>query len=779
MDAGGFDERFCTYLEDVDLALRLRLAGWRCRYEPVVARHAGEGSLGASSRSRSHYWVERNTAAAGRQGVPAALAALGGLPPARLGLARAAQRPAARPPARRAAALPLLPAILRERRALRASARVPLDEVVPARPIRGRRARAATARVTPRRAEMSALFVSYSGRFGGAERLLLDCAAALDGERVLACPRGRARRGRAARPACAWCRCASTRSSCAARRGRARSPRCGWAPTGCEARRLVRDLRPGPAPGMGHALRDRPGRGRCGARPPRTVFQHNDLLPAPAVARLVRAAAARYDRVVALSGADRARPGPRRRARRARLARLPPGRGPGALPGPAAAGAARTGAACWARSWTGSAPTSRSRRWRSRPASCPGCGCGWPGRRSTQRGEELLARPARARRAARPRRARGAVAGPPTPPRRCADATCLLHCADSEPFGLVRARGARLGPARGRARLGRAGRAARRRRGQALPARRRGRRGRTGSSRCWATPSSRPGSAPQGRRRAEARHGLDDAGARWREAVAPPAPAAGSARGEGLALVTVTHDSERELDALLRSVRRATCRARRVVVVDSGSSDGSVAVARAARRAGRACSSWTTNVGFGTAHATAALEAVTRAGGGGGEPRRGAARRLAGRAGGRGGALDRPERIAGAARAAARRRAPGLRAPAAGDRGRPRALAGAPDALPGRSAPAGALALAADRGAWAGRWAAASWRAPRRSAGSARSTSGSSSTPRTSTSGCAPAPPGSRPGSGPPRGCSTSAPTAPAARSAASPSSCSRTSAAR
>jgi GT2 family glycosyltransferase len=44
---GGFDERYFAYLEDVDLALRLQLAGWRCRYEPAVARHAGEGSSGA------------------------------------------------------------------------------------------------------------------------------------------------------------------------------------------------------------------------------------------------------------------------------------------------------------------------------------------------------------------------------------------------------------------------------------------------------------------------------------------------------------------------------------------------------------------------------------------------------------------------------------------------------------------------------------------------------------------------------------------------------------
>jgi GT2 family glycosyltransferase len=41
---GGFDPRYFAYLEDVDLALKLQLAGWRCRYEPAVALHAGEGS---------------------------------------------------------------------------------------------------------------------------------------------------------------------------------------------------------------------------------------------------------------------------------------------------------------------------------------------------------------------------------------------------------------------------------------------------------------------------------------------------------------------------------------------------------------------------------------------------------------------------------------------------------------------------------------------------------------------------------------------------------------
>ena len=57
---GGFDERYFAYLEDVDLALRLRMAGWHCRYEPVVALHAGEGSS-HQLRSGYQFLVTRNT----------------------------------------------------------------------------------------------------------------------------------------------------------------------------------------------------------------------------------------------------------------------------------------------------------------------------------------------------------------------------------------------------------------------------------------------------------------------------------------------------------------------------------------------------------------------------------------------------------------------------------------------------------------------------------------------------------------------------------------------
>jgi GT2 family glycosyltransferase len=140
LEAGGFEERFGTYLEDVDLGLRLRMAGWRCRWEPrAVARHAGGGSSAGLPHGPGA-WVERNTLLLVARAFPARWlhlvayrqlawawhAARAGELRAHLGGVRMA--------------LPLLPAFLRERRALRASAVVPVEEAVPPRPIRGPRA---------------------------------------------------------------------------------------------------------------------------------------------------------------------------------------------------------------------------------------------------------------------------------------------------------------------------------------------------------------------------------------------------------------------------------------------------------------------------------------------------------------------------------------------------------------------------------------------------------------------------------------------------------------
>jgi GT2 family glycosyltransferase len=59
-EAGGFAPVYRNYLEDVDLALALRSAGWRCAYVPAVARHAGGGSA-AALPAPVRYWVARNT----------------------------------------------------------------------------------------------------------------------------------------------------------------------------------------------------------------------------------------------------------------------------------------------------------------------------------------------------------------------------------------------------------------------------------------------------------------------------------------------------------------------------------------------------------------------------------------------------------------------------------------------------------------------------------------------------------------------------------------------
>jgi GT2 family glycosyltransferase len=133
--AGGFDERLFAYMEDVDLAVRLRLAGWRCAYEPAVARHAGGGSSDQLRRPVTA-WAERNTLLLVAKHFPARW--LGPVLYRQLGWAWHAARE------RRLrshlggvmAALPQLPAMRRERRRLRASAVVPIGVVVPRRRIR-------------------------------------------------------------------------------------------------------------------------------------------------------------------------------------------------------------------------------------------------------------------------------------------------------------------------------------------------------------------------------------------------------------------------------------------------------------------------------------------------------------------------------------------------------------------------------------------------------------------------------------------------------------------
>jgi GT2 family glycosyltransferase len=51
LSAGGFDERYFCYHEDVDLGFRLRLLGERCQFAPgAVVHHAGSALTGRASR---------------------------------------------------------------------------------------------------------------------------------------------------------------------------------------------------------------------------------------------------------------------------------------------------------------------------------------------------------------------------------------------------------------------------------------------------------------------------------------------------------------------------------------------------------------------------------------------------------------------------------------------------------------------------------------------------------------------------------------------------------
>jgi GT2 family glycosyltransferase len=134
---GGFDERFFAYLEDVDLGLRLRLAGWGCAYEPVEAAHASGGSSWQLRRPVPA-WVERNTLLLVAKAFPARWLPQVAYRQLAWAVHAARERRLAAHLRGAAAALPLLPAMWRDRRRLRREAVVPVEAAVPPRPIRRR-----------------------------------------------------------------------------------------------------------------------------------------------------------------------------------------------------------------------------------------------------------------------------------------------------------------------------------------------------------------------------------------------------------------------------------------------------------------------------------------------------------------------------------------------------------------------------------------------------------------------------------------------------------------
>jgi GT2 family glycosyltransferase len=73
-EIGLFDERYFAYMEDVDLALRARLAGWTCVCVPrAVVLHAGAGSSGGMASDFSVRLTVKNVYATILKTVPAPL----------------------------------------------------------------------------------------------------------------------------------------------------------------------------------------------------------------------------------------------------------------------------------------------------------------------------------------------------------------------------------------------------------------------------------------------------------------------------------------------------------------------------------------------------------------------------------------------------------------------------------------------------------------------------------------------------------------------------------
>jgi GT2 family glycosyltransferase len=59
-ELGGFDERFFLFLEDVDLAWRARMRGWRAMYAPAAVVHHQHSATAGHGSAFKHYQVGRN-----------------------------------------------------------------------------------------------------------------------------------------------------------------------------------------------------------------------------------------------------------------------------------------------------------------------------------------------------------------------------------------------------------------------------------------------------------------------------------------------------------------------------------------------------------------------------------------------------------------------------------------------------------------------------------------------------------------------------------------------
>jgi GT2 family glycosyltransferase/glycosyltransferase involved in cell wall biosynthesis len=442
------------------------------------------------------------------------------------------------------------------------------------------------------------LFVSYSGVLGGAEQVLLDFAAGTPGESVLACPPGPlADRARGAGLAVLAlpARSLTLRSGGVARLRAA----VALVDHARDLRRLARGLDPdltvlwGMRSAIAGVLR---GPGRT------FVFAHNDFLPGPLIALGVRAAARRAALVIVPSRAVARDLDPRARLG-ARLQVVSPGvdaesfagtGNPVTPPEILVLGALTD----WKRPDLALEAVALARRrlpeLRLRLVGAPLEGeTELVARLRTRAGEPDLA---------------GAVEldGSHSDPRAAlARATCLLHCAPREPFGLAVVEALAAGRPVVVPAAGGPAEIVDRSCGALYP---------PGDAAAAAAalvevvtePARAAELGRRGRQRARERFARGAAQARFAQVIGAVAPSRrGSRAGPprelpagSLAVVTVTHNSERELATLLDSVTRHLPGAE-VVVVDSGSDDGSLQLARG--RAGVTVIGLGENVGFGRA----------------------------------------------------------------------------------------------------------------------------------------------------------------------------------
>ncbi len=409
------------------------------------------------------------------------------------------------------------------------------------------------------------LFASYSGAFGGAERLLVDFAGSLEVDCAIVCPAGELLDAAAARGMLAFplphrpLRLRDDRLRAGMRLGA----------HGFELRRLVGNLAPELviAWGMRSAI-------AClsGPRlPSPVVFQHNDLLPSPGVGRVVRAAAKRASLVIALSDAI-ARDLDPSGSLGSRLVVVRPGIDIGrfedaARPADPPEVLVLGAIAGWKRPDLAVDACTIARR------DHPELRLRLVGAPLEDDGLEaaLLERADALGFVSLP----GAVADPAP---ELARAFCLLHCAEREPFGMAVLEALAAGrPVVAPAAAGPA----------EIVDRSCGLLYEPGDARAAASaladlladPERASALGAAGRARAGREFGLDAAHSRYAAAVSPFLRPNRRRSVPGLALVTVTYNSEGVLGPLLASVRRFLPGVR-VVVVDCGSTDETVRIAR-------------------------------------------------------------------------------------------------------------------------------------------------------------------------------------------------------